>query len=73
MKISFVLAHGNLGGFDELIMLGIAGIFLIMMGVSWLKSRSMEPISDDENEQKDNEQNAPSNKNGDETPLDHMK
>lgn len=73
MNISFVLAHGNLGGFDELIMLGIGGIFLIMMGISWLKSKSMEPISDDESEPNDNEQNVLSSKNGDETSLDHKK
>jgi hypothetical protein len=38
----FYLAHGALGPYDELIYLGIAVIFLVMMGVSWFQSRMTE-------------------------------
>jgi hypothetical protein len=39
MRLPFVLAHGALGNWDEIIFLGIAVIFLAMMGISWLRSR----------------------------------
>jgi hypothetical protein len=41
MHIPVILAHGALGAFDEMIFLGIAIVFLGLMGVSWLKSRNM--------------------------------
>ena len=37
-----ILAHGALGPFDEIIFIGIAVIFLGMMGVSWLRSQALE-------------------------------
>ena len=37
-----ILAHGALGPFDEIIFIGIAVIFLGMMGVSWLRSQELE-------------------------------
>lgn len=37
-----ILAHGALGPFDEIIFIGIAVIFLGMMGVSWLRSQDLE-------------------------------
>ncbi len=37
----FILAHGALGPFDELIFLGIAVVFLVMMGISWLRSQEL--------------------------------
>ena len=40
-----ILAHGALGPFDEIIFIGIAVIFLGMMGVSWLRSQD---VTDDE-------------------------
>ena len=36
-----ILAHGALGPFDEIIFLGIAIVFLAMMGVSWLRSQQL--------------------------------
>jgi hypothetical protein len=42
-----ILAHGALGSWDELIFLGVAVIFMVMMGVSWVRSRNMEPEFDD--------------------------
>ncbi len=41
MNIPIILAHGALGPFDEMIFLGIAVVFLGLMGVSWLKSRNI--------------------------------
>jgi hypothetical protein len=43
MSLPIVLAHGALGNFDELIFLGVAVIFFVMMGVSWVKSRNTQP------------------------------
>lgn len=34
------LAHGALGVFDELIFVGVAVVFLVMMAVSWIRSRN---------------------------------
>jgi len=43
MHTVFILAHGSLGQWDELIFLSIAGIFLIMMGIAWVRSRVSTP------------------------------
>lgn len=43
MYLPVVLAHGTLGIYDELIMIGAVVIFLIMMGISWVKSRNTRP------------------------------
>jgi hypothetical protein len=43
MPVPVILAHGALGPYDELIMLGAAAIFLVIMGVSWVKSRNTRP------------------------------
>ncbi|MBA3869452.1 MAG: hypothetical protein H0X30_09880 [Anaerolineae bacterium] len=43
MHTVFVLAHGALGDFDELIFLSIAAIFLIMMGIAWVRSLVSTP------------------------------
>ncbi len=43
MHTVFVLAHGSLGEWDELVFLSIAAIFLIMMGISWVRSRVSTP------------------------------
>lgn len=43
MPFPIILAHGALGPFDELIMLGVVVIFLVMMGISWVKSRNTRP------------------------------
>lgn len=36
-----ILAHGALGPFDELVFIGIAVVFLMMMGLSWARSQQM--------------------------------
>ena len=38
----FIIAHGALGAADEIIFLGIAVIFIGMMGVTWVRSQSIE-------------------------------
>ena len=43
MDTVFILAHGSLGEWDELIFLSIAAIFLIMMGIAWVRSRVSTP------------------------------
>lgn len=40
MNLPIILAHGALGDWDELIFLGVAAIFLTMMGISWVRSRN---------------------------------
>lgn len=42
-----ILAHGALGAWDELIFLGVAAVFVVMMVISWMSSRQIE----DEDEQ----------------------
>ena len=46
-----ILAHGALGPFDEIIFLGIAVVFLGMMGMSWLRSQQLEDDEIDDGEQ----------------------
>lgn len=53
MFFPIVLAHGALGPFDELIMGGAAAIFLILMAVSWVRSRTSRP-SFDQNREEEN-------------------
>jgi hypothetical protein len=42
-----LLAHGALGPWDEVIFLSIAAVFLVFMGISWVRSRAMEPEFED--------------------------
>jgi len=56
-SLPFVIAHGALGPWDELIFLGVVVIFIMMMVVSWFRSRDIDwDAIDDPN-------NAISNKN----------
>ena len=45
-----ILAHGALGPFDEIIFLSIAVVFLVMMGISWVRSKQ---LPEDESEATD--------------------
>ncbi len=49
--MSVILAHGALGPFDEIIFLGIAIVFLGMMGLSWVRSQQLEDEEIDHAEQ----------------------
>lgn len=60
MFIPIILAHGALGSWDELIFLGVAAIFLTMMGISWVRSRTNNPTIDD---QPDDANPAPAEEN----------
>ena len=42
-----LLAHGALGVYDELLFLGVAVIFVVMMAISWVRSRHQPPRLDD--------------------------
>lgn len=48
MDIPIILAHGALGNFDEVIFFSVGGIFAIVMGISWVKSRMTELDFDDD-------------------------
>ncbi|MCU0480539.1 MAG: hypothetical protein MUE54_04925 [Anaerolineae bacterium] len=39
----FVLAHGALGIWDEVIFIGVGVLFLIFMVISWVRSRALPP------------------------------
>lgn len=52
-----ILAHGALGPFDEIIFLSIAVVFLVMMGISWLRSQQL-PDEDPEAPDKSREPDA---------------
>jgi len=43
MSIPPIVAHGALGIFDELLFIGVAVTFLVMMGISWWMSRRNAP------------------------------
>ncbi|MCL4249466.1 MAG: hypothetical protein KJ065_15090 [Anaerolineae bacterium] len=49
MQFPFVIAHGGLGNFDELIFVGIGVVFLALMAFSWIRSRNAEPVEDELN------------------------
>jgi len=52
-------------------MIGVAVVFIVMMGVSWIKSRTMEPILDEDKEPTADEQDVLDNTpNKDRFPLD---
>lgn len=63
MSLSAYLAHGGLGNYDELIFAGVAVIFVVMMGISWVRSRNIEPDFDDD-------EPTPKQKNDDASPDD---
>lgn len=41
-------AHGALGIWDEVIFASVAAVFMVMMGLSWVRSRSLEPDFEDD-------------------------
>ncbi|MFN8530061.1 MAG: hypothetical protein U0670_15790 [Anaerolineae bacterium] len=53
MSFPPLLAHGTLGALDELIFIGVAAIFLIMMGVSWVVARRSASDEDEDAETSD--------------------
>lgn len=44
----FILAHGQLGAWDELIFLGITVVFALIMVYSWLRSRNLVDEEEEE-------------------------
>lgn len=43
MYLPVISAHGALGSLDEIIFLGVAVAFIILMAVTWLRSRGSIP------------------------------
>lgn len=41
--LPIILAHGALGEYDEIIFLGVGVVFVVLMGLSWLRSRNQTP------------------------------
>ena len=41
MTFTPLLAHGALGPWDELIFLSVFVIFIVIMGISWVRSRAL--------------------------------
>lgn len=58
MPLPTIIAHGATGPFDELIYLGIAVIFVVIMIVAWLRSRTVE-FESDEAAESPTEQDSP--------------
>ncbi len=50
-----ILAHGALGPFDEIIFVCVAIIFVVMMGISWVRSQGLPELEDDEPAARDSE------------------
>lgn len=46
MSLPIISAHGALGSLDEIIFLGVAAAFIVLMAVTWLRSRSSIPDDD---------------------------
>jgi hypothetical protein len=42
-----ILAHGSLGAFDEVFFIGIAALFIVMMGISFVRSRNAQPADEE--------------------------
>ena len=53
--MTVILAHGALGPFDEIIFVSIAVIFVVMMGISWVRSQGLPELEDEEAETADSE------------------
>ncbi len=45
---SVFLAHGALGYWDEAVFITVMVIFFVLMGLSWVRSRTLDPEFDDE-------------------------
>lgn len=45
MQFPVILAHGALGPFDELLLIGVVIAFVIIMAISWLRARN-QPVDE---------------------------
>lgn len=46
--MAVIVAHGALGLFDEIIFISIAIVFVLMMGISWVRSQGLPELEDEE-------------------------
>ena len=67
MDFSPILAHGVLGNYDELIYLGIAVVFLVMVAMSWFQARTDQ--DEEEGLHGQPVTNKPESEQGDHLPL----
>lgn len=56
-----ILAHGAVGPWDDILVVGIAIVFTGFMVYSWFKSREFEPILEDEEADDETTQNDDDN------------
>ena len=71
MPFPIILAHGGLGGWDELIFLGVGVIFIAMMGIAWVKARNAQfEYDDEEPAEEESAPPAPESDTGDHFQLD---
>lgn len=71
MQLPVFLAHGALGAFDEIVFAGVAVVFVVMMGVSWVRSRAFEPEWEEDAVESASTDNTPEQSESDERfPLD---
>lgn len=42
MPFPIFVAHGALGAFDEVIFLSVIAVFVVMIGISWVRSRPLD-------------------------------
>lgn len=73
MTLPTFLAHGVLGAFDELMFAGVAVVFLVMMGISWVRSRSFEPEWEDEHTAPENSAESAENPSEQSTDSEHFR
>jgi hypothetical protein len=62
MTFTPLLAHGALGPWDELIFLSVFVIFIIIMGISWVRSRA---LGDDDLDEENVTTETPATEDGD--------
>jgi hypothetical protein len=57
MNLPMIVAHGALGPWDETIFISVVIIFVVMMGISWFRSRGMddEPLDAPSTQTPDND------------------
>lgn len=61
MDLPVLLAHGILGPWDDLIFLGVAVVFLVIMGISWIYSRTfVAELEEEDQSETTSQENAES-------------
>lgn len=69
MEMRIIVAHGALGPLDEVMTLGVAVVFLVMMIVSWIRGRDNEVSLDENEESKINDEHVADTEKSDSSGL----